>query len=139
MSLFNAFDIAGSGMNAQTVRMNVTASNMANAGSANGDIAKVYRARHPVFRAVMSDFGADRASVRVNTLGVMESDAPLQMRYQPEHPEADDSGNVYFTNVNPVEEMANMISASRSYRSNIEVINTSKELLLRTLSLGQQS
>ncbi len=137
MSLFSIFDVAGSGLSAQSLRMNVTASNLANAGSASGDVSKVYRARHPIFRAAMAETGGGRHSVGVTTRGVIESQTPLQIRHQPEHPEADENGNVFVTNVNPIEEMANMISASRSYQSNIEVLNTSKEMLLRTLTLGQ--
>lgn len=137
MSLFNVFDVAGSAMNAQSVRMNVTASNLANAGSVGGDPDTVYRAKQPVF----STFGESLldqsgiAGVRVD--GVVESAKPLQLLYQPDHPEADADGNVYATNVNTVEEMVNMMSASRSYKNNVEMINTTKELLLQTLSLGR--
>ncbi|MCH9695742.1 MAG: flagellar basal body rod protein FlgC [Gammaproteobacteria bacterium] len=137
MSLFKVFDVAGSAMNAQSVRMNVTASNLANAGSVSGDADNVYRARQPVF----STFGESMANVQgvagVRLDGVVESSAPLQMLYQPDHPEADADGNVYATNVNTVEEMVNMISASRSYKNNVEMINTTKDLLLQTLSLGR--
>ncbi len=137
MSLFKVFDVAGSAMNAQSVRMNVTASNLANAGSVSGDPDKVYRARHPVF----SSFGqslADQSGVAgVRLDGVVESSSPLQKIYQPDNPEADADGNVYASNVNTVEEMVNMISASRSYKNNVEMINTTKDLLLQTLSLGQ--
>ncbi len=137
MSLFKVFDVAGSAMNAQSVRMNVTASNLANAGSVSGDPDKVYRARQPVF----STFGeslADQAGVAgVRLDGVIESTSPLQKIYQPDNPEADADGNVYASNVNTVEEMVNMISASRSYKNNVEMINTTKDLLLQTLSLGR--
>jgi flagellar basal-body rod protein FlgC len=137
MSLFNVFDVAGSAMNAQSVRMNVTASNLANAGSVGGDPDKVYRAKQPVF----STFGEsllDQSGVAgVRLDGVVESAKPLQLLYQPDHPEADADGNVYATNVNTVEEMVNMMSASRSYKNNVEMINTTKELLLQTLSLGR--
>ncbi|MGI9236080.1 MAG: flagellar basal body rod protein FlgC [Woeseiaceae bacterium] len=137
MGLFNVFDVAGSAMNAQSVRMNVTASNLANAGSVSGDADNVYRAKHPVFSTFsqsLSDHGGV-AGVRID--GVIESAAPLQLRYQPDHPEADADGNVYATNVNTVEEMVNMMSASRSYKNNVEMINTTKDLLLQTLSLGR--
>ncbi len=137
MSLFGVFDIAGNAMNAQSVRMNVTASNLANAGSVSGDPDKVYRARQPVFssfsESLMNQAGI--ASVRVD--GVVESQAPLQKIYQPDHPEADAEGNIYATNVNTIEEMVNMMSASRSYKNNVEMINTTKDLLLQTLSLGR--
>ena len=137
MSLFKVFDVAGSAMNAQSVRMNVTASNLANAGSVSGDADKVYRARQPVFSS-FSDSLADQTGVSgVRLQGVIESQAPLDMRYQPDHPEADENGNVYVSNVNTIEEMVNMISASRSYKNNVEMINTTKDLLLQTLSLGR--
>ena len=137
MSLFKVFDVAGSAMNAQSVRMNTTASNLANAGSVSGDPDKVYRARHPVF-ATFSDSLAEQTGISgVRLQGVIESQAPLEMRYQPDHPEADENGNVYVSNVKTVEEMVNMISASRSYKNNVEIINTTKDLLLQTLSLGR--
>ncbi|MGB5256300.1 MAG: flagellar basal body rod protein FlgC [Woeseiaceae bacterium] len=137
MGLFNVFDVAGSAMNAQSVRMNVTASNLANAGSVSGDPEKVYRAKQPVF-STFSQSLADQSGVAgVRIDGVVESNAPLQLRYQPDHPEADADGNVYATNVNTVEEMVNMMSASRSYKNNVEMINTTKDLLLQTLSLGR--
>ena len=137
MSLFNVFDVAGSAMNAQSVRMNVTASNLANAGSVSGDPSQVYRAKQPIFSTFSTSL-ADQSGVSgVRLDGVVESSAPLQLLYQPDHPEADADGNVYATNVNTVEEMVNMISASRSYKNNVEMINPTKDLLLQTLSLGR--
>ena len=137
MSLFKVFDVAGSAMNAQSVRMNVTASNLANAGNVSGDPDKVYRARQPVFSSFSTSL-ADQSGVQgVRLEGIVESNAPLQVRYQPDHPEADADGNVYATNVSTVEEMVNMMSASRSYKNNVEMINTTKDLLLQTLSLGR--
>ena len=138
MSLFKVFDVAGSAMNAQSVRMNVTASNLANAGNVSGDPDKVYRAKQPVFStfsASLADQSSGAQGVRLE--GIVESSAPLQLRYQPDHPEADTDGNVYATNVSTVEEMVNMMSASRSYKNNVEMINTTKDLLLQTLSLGR--
>ncbi len=137
MSLFNIFDIAGSGLSAQSLRLNLTASNLANMQNVAGSPDDVYRARHPIFRAQSSSFHNEMAAMGVEVLGVLESGAPPVERFDPGHPEANEDGLVYATTVNPIEEMANMISASRSYQSNLEVINTSKELLLRTLSLGQ--
>lgn len=137
MSLFDVFDTAGSAMNAQSVRMNVTASNLANAGQVSGDPDKVYRARHPVFSSFSDTLHGESGVAGVRVDGVIESQAPLQVRFQPDHPEADADGNVYSTNVNTVEEMVNMISASRSYKNNIEMINTTKDLLLQTLQLGR--
>lgn len=137
MSLFNVFDIAGSAMNAQSVRLNVTASNLANAGSTSGDPDKVYRARQPVFASFGDAMQSQAGISGVRLEGVIESSAPLQMLYQPDHPEADENGNVYVSNVNTVEEMVNMMSASRSYQNGVELINTTKDLLLQTLSLGR--
>jgi flagellar basal-body rod protein FlgC len=137
MSLFKVFDVAGSAMNAQSVRMNVTASNLANAGSVSGDPDKVYRARQPVFSTFGESLANQTGVSGVRLDGVVESSAPLQKIYQPDNPEADADGNVFASNVNTVEEMVNMISASRSYKNNIEMINTTKDLLLQTLSLGR--
>lgn len=136
MSLFKVFDIAGSGMNAQTVRLNVTASNVANADNVSSDAASAYRARQPVFSSFVDPMGAqENPSVRV--LGIVESQAEVAKRYAPDHPNANEEGYVFSSNVNAIEEMVNMLSASRSYQNNIEVISTSKELLMRTLSMGQ--
>lgn len=137
MSLFSVFDVAGSAMNAQSVRMNVTSSNLANAGSVSGDPDKVYRAKQPVFSSFQDNLNQANGSTGVRLEGVIESTAPLTMRYQPDHPEADADGNVYVSNVNTVEEMVNMISASRSYKNNVEIINTTKDLLTQTLSMGR--
>jgi flagellar basal-body rod protein FlgC len=143
MSSFKAFDIAGSGMSAQSVRLNTTASNLANAESVSGDPNQVYKPRHPIFEAVRAQLAAaagqnggnDNAAVRVR--GIYESQAPATQRYEPGNPLADSNGYVYAPSVNVVEEMVNMISASRSYQNNVEVMNTSKELLMATLRLGQ--
>jgi flagellar basal-body rod protein FlgC len=137
MSLFKVFDVAGSAMNAQSVRLNVTASNLANAGSVNGDPAKVYRARQPVFSSFGEALASESGVAGVEVKGIVESSAPLQMQYQPDHPDADENGNVWLSNVNTVEEMVNMMSASRSYQNNVELINTTRDLLLQTLSLGR--
>ena len=135
MSLLSIFDIAGSAVSAQTLRLNTTASNLANVDSVAGDEQSAYRARQPVFQALR--LPGNEAGVGVRMLGVVESDAPIDSRSQPGHPLADADGNVFGSNVDPVAELVNMISASRSYQTNVEVINTSKTLLLRTLSLGQ--
>lgn len=137
MSLFNVIDVAGNAMNAQSVRLNVTASNLANAGSVSGDPAAVYRARQPVFETFRQTLDHESGIASVRVAGIVESPAPLQLRYQPDHPEADADGNVYVSNVNAVEEMVNMLSASRSYKNSVEIINTTKDLLLQTLSLGR--
>jgi flagellar basal-body rod protein FlgC len=137
MSLFNVFDIAGSAMSAETVRLNVTASNLANAQSVGSSEQATYHARHPVFAAVMKSLQGDASSYGVEVTGIVESQSPMEQRYQPEHPMANAEGYVYLPNVNIVDEMANMIAASRSYQSNVEVLNTSKQLMLATLKLGQ--
>ena len=139
MSSFKAFDIAGSGMAAQSVRLNTTASNLANAESVSGDPTKVYKPRHPIFEAVRASLqaGAQGGDAAVRVRGIYESPAPPSARYEPGNPLANDQGYVYAPSVNAVEEMVNMISASRSYQNNVEVMNTSKELLLATLRLGQ--
>jgi flagellar basal-body rod protein FlgC len=138
MSSFKIFDIAGSGMSAQSVRLNTVASNLANADSVSGDPNTVYRARHPVFQAVMgSGAGVNAASTAtVNVAGIAQSSAAPEMRYDPGNPLADAQGNVYAPNVNVVEEMADMISASRSYQNNVEVLNTTRDMMLQTLKLG---
>jgi flagellar basal-body rod protein FlgC len=140
MSLFNVFNIAGSGLNAQTIRLNTTASNLANAESVNGDPTKIYRARHPVFQSMMDNSNSfadgQDASVGVRVLGVVESSAPPLMRYQPDNPLANKDGYVFTSNVNSIEEMTNMISANRSFATNIDVINTARDLLLKTISMG---
>jgi len=137
MSLLDVFDIAGSAMSAQSVRLNVTSSNLANAQSAGGTEDTTYRARNPVFSAVMQSMRGNVASVGVKVDGIYESQAKLEQQYQPNNPLANEEGYVFLPNVNMVDEMANMISASRSYQSNVEVLNTSKEMILATLRMGQ--
>ena len=136
MSLFDVFDISGTGMSAQTVRLNVTSSNIANAESVSGNLEGTYRARHPVFATRIQD-AIGFASAGVQVLGIVESQQPLELRYEPDHPHADDKGYVAYPNVNVVEEMANMISASRSFQLNVEVMNSAKKLAERLLTLGQ--
>jgi len=146
MSSFKIFDIAGSGLSAQSVRLNTVASNLANADSVSGDPTTVYKARHPVFEAIKSAvaaqaaFGAtagtDAANSAVRVRGIVESTAAPAERYEPGNPLANQDGNVYSPNVNVIEEMTDMISASRAYQNNVEVMNTSKELMLATLKLG---
>ncbi|MFT4820720.1 MAG: flagellar basal-body rod protein FlgC [Candidatus Pseudothioglobus sp.] len=145
MSLYGIFDIAGSGMSAQSIRLNTTASNLANAQSVSSSIDETYKARHPVFAATMEDaFGAGfssqpgaGASAGVQVLGIVEDNSPYQMRYEPHHPMANEEGYVAYPNVNVVEEMTNMISSSRSFQINVEVMNTAKTMMQRVLSLGQ--
>lgn len=137
MSLSNVFDIAGSAMNAQSIRLNVTASNLANAGSVHGDPSKVYRARQPVFASFDAALTDQSGLPGVKLTGIVRTEGPLSMQYRPDHPDANAEGNVYISNVNTVEEMVNMLSASRSYQNNIELMSTTKDLLLQTLSLGR--
>ena len=138
MGMFRIFDIAGSGMSAQTIRLNTVASNMANADTVSGTPEGAYRARQPVFAAVLEATGRNsHASVPVQVTEVVESQLPVNRIYMPQNPEADEQGYVYQSNVNVVEEMANMISASRSYQTNAEIANTSKRLIMETLKLGQ--
>jgi flagellar basal-body rod protein FlgC len=144
MALGNVFDIAGSAMTAQSVRLNTTASNLANAQTASSSVDEVYRGRHPVFGSVFKDassFGLNQNDVEsqagVQVLGIVESDAPLQQRYEPHHPKANEDGYVFYPNVNVVEEMTNMISASRSFQTNVEVMNSAKQMVQRVLTLGQ--
>ena len=147
MSLANVFDIAGMGMSAQSIRLNTTASNLANAQAASSNIDEVYRARHPVFETMRMDMMtnnngsmptlADDASMGMRVTGIVESDAPLVRRYEPNHLKADEEGYVYYPNVNLVEEMADMISASRSFQVNVELMNSAKQMMQGLLRLGQ--
>ncbi|WP_399281709.1 flagellar basal body rod protein FlgC [Variovorax beijingensis] len=130
----NIFSVAGSAMAAQSQRMNVTASNLANAESVAGPDGKPYRAKQVVFEVAASgqqDIGG------VKVAGVIEDPSPLKMVFDPKNPHADAKGYVAMPNVNVVEEMTNMISASRSYQANVEVLNTAKTLMVKTLSIGQ--
>ncbi len=135
MSLFNVMTVSGSALDAQSVRLNAISSNLANANVIAGSPDAVYRARQPVFASVMDGFDDVAAGVRVE--GIYESTLPARQEFNPSHPMADEEGYIYRSNVNSVDEMANMISASRSYQSSIEAMNTSKQLILRTLTLGR--
>lgn len=145
MSLDAIFGIAGSGLNAQSLRLNTTASNMANAQSAASSTDEVYRARHPVFTTALNQARGglmpismtEEAHAGVQVLGIVESDAPLQQRYEPNHPLANEEGYVFYPNVNVVEEMTNMISATRSFQTNVEVMNSAKQMMQRVLTMGQ--
>jgi flagellar basal-body rod protein FlgC len=132
MSLFNVFDIAGGALTAQSQRLNTVASNLANADSATGPDGKPYRAKQVVFASVP----LTGAATGVRVTGVIEDPSPLKKIHDPKHPLADDKGYITMPNVSVVDEMVNMISASRSYQNNVEVMNTAKTLLLKTLQLG---
>ena len=143
MSINAIFDVAASGMSAQSIRLNAVASNIANAQTASSSVDDVYRARVPVFQAVqraeMHQAGAPHAAAAagVRVTGIVESEAELQRRYEPQHPQADADGYVLYPNVNVVEQMADMISASRGFQINVEVMNAAKSMAQRVLNLGQ--
>ncbi|MCM2678936.1 flagellar basal body rod protein FlgC [Echinimonas agarilytica] len=138
MSLFNVLDVSGTAMSAQSVRINTTASNLANANSVSSSSEETYRARQPVFAAEMNRaMNQQPHSVPVEVVGIVESDKPLNIEYMPNHPMANEEGYIYKPNVNVVEEMANMVSASRSYQTNVQVADAAKQMLQRTLALGQ--
>ena len=137
MSLDRVFDVAASALTAQSQRLNVVASNLANADSATGADGKAYQGRQVVFQAVSTARAAGESSVGVRVRAVINDPAPMRRAYEPNHPLADAEGYLTMPNVNVVEEMVNMIAASRAYQNNIEVMNTAKTLLTRTLSLGQ--
>jgi flagellar basal-body rod protein FlgC len=137
MGLYNVFNVAGSSMSAQSVRLNTVASNLANADTVSTTENEIYRSRQPVFAAVMQALGSEQSSVPVRTAGIVESQEPARQEYQPDHPLANQEGYIYRSNVNSIEEMTNMMAASRSYQNSVEVFNTSKQLLLKTLSMGR--
>ena len=135
MSMFQIFNVAGSAVSAQSQRLNVVASNLANADTVAGPDGQAYKARQVVFQTHL--FGNDAESAGVKVSQVTEDNTPGRRVHDPRHPQADADGYVTYSNVNSVEEMVNMISASRSYQNNIEVMTTAKSLLLKTLQLGQ--
>ncbi len=139
MSLFSIFNVAGSGMAAQSLRLNTVASNLANADSVASTPEAAYRSREPLFSAVQQQVGMANqgAAEGVRVLGVTESQAAIPSRYEPGNPLADGDGYVYSSNVNPVDELVNMISASRSYQNNVEVMNSTRQMLQKTLDLGK--
>ena len=133
MSLFNIFNVSGSAMSAQAQRLNATASNLANADSATSASGEAYRAKQVVFEAVPMANGATAVKVQK----VIEDPSPMKLVYDPKNPLADEKGYVTMPNVNTVDEMVNMLSASRSYQTNVETMNAAKSLLLKTLTIGQ--
>lgn len=130
---------AASGLSAQTIRMNTIASNLANAGSVGNSEDTTYHSKYPVFSEVTSNvvgIGQDDQPVGgVRVTGVKESTKPLDKRYDPSHPMADKDGNVYLTDVNPIAQMTDMISASKEYQANVEIMNTTKSLIMQTLNV----
>lgn len=134
MSLFNIFNVAGSGMTAQSQRLNTVASNLANADSTTSADGTPYKAKQVIFSATPVGAGEVQG---VKVSAVVEDNSPMKMVYDPKHPMANKEGYVAMPNVNVVDEMVNMISASRAYQNNVDVLNTSKTLLLKTLTIGQ--
>jgi flagellar basal-body rod protein FlgC len=134
-NMFNVFGIAGSALTAQSVRLNTTSSNLANADSVTTANGQPYRAKQVVFEMKPISDGSEASGVRVTQ--IVESAAPLRSTYDPTNPAANADGYVQMPNVNVVEEMVNMISASRSYQTNAEMMNTAKQLMLKTLTIGQ--
>lgn len=147
MSITTIFEIAASGMSAQSVRLNTTASNLANAQSVSSSLEETYRSRHPVFSTKQTPFdelfndgirGLNQDVGRgVEVLGIVESDSPLVERYEPNHPMANEQGYVSYPNVNVVEQMADMISASRSFQTNVDVMDSAKKMMERLLNMGR--
>lgn len=139
MSMLNVYNIAGSALSAQSMRLNAVASNLANADSVAGPDGQPYRAKQVVFAATSVEGGAklEGAALGVRVTGVVEDLAPPRIIFDPKNPAANEQGFVTMPNVNVVEEMVNMISASRAYQSNVEVMNTAKTLMQKTLALGQ--
>lgn len=137
MSVFNVFDVTGSGMSAQMLRLNTVASNLANAETISGNKNDVYQARHPVFESILQEAGSTDEVAVVKVREIMQERTEGVPHFRPNHPLANNEGFVYSPNIDAVAEMADMISASRSYQNNVEVLATTKELLLRTLQLGQ--
>ncbi|MEF9672169.1 flagellar basal body rod protein FlgC [Pseudomonas sp. MWU13-2100] len=147
MSLANVFNIAGTGMSAQTTRLNTVASNIANADTVSSSMDQTYRARHPVFATMFQNTqgqtdnslfqSQDGAGAGVQVMGVVEDPSNLEARYEPNHPAADANGYVYYPNVNVVQEMADMISASRSFQTNADIMTTAKTMMQKVLTLGQ--
>ena len=138
MSLTRIFDVAGSAVSAQSQRLNVVASNLANADTVAGPDGGAYKARQVVFQTVlMGSQGQRDGNAGVKVASIQESQVAGRRVHDPKHPAADAEGYVTYSNVSPVEEMVNMISASRSYQNNVEVMNTARSLLIKTLQIGQ--
>jgi flagellar basal-body rod protein FlgC len=138
MSLFNIFNIAGSAMSAHSIFLNTTASNLANANSVTGSEDKTYRARQPIFETILAGSSNffEQASHGVNIAGIVESQKPLHSEYNPGHPAANEAGMIFKSNVNPMEEMANMITASRTFQTQTMMLDTTKTMTERLLALG---
>jgi flagellar basal-body rod protein FlgC len=138
MSMLNIFSVSGSAISAQSQRLNIVASNLANADTVAGPDGKAYKARQVQFQTqLVGAQGGDISSAGVRVSTISEDQTPGKRIHDPANPSADAEGYVTYSNVNAIEEMVNMISASRSYQNNVEVMNTAKSLLLKTLQMGQ--
>ncbi len=141
MSLFDAINVAATSLAAQSVRLNTISSNLANANAVSSSEQGAYRARYAVFESVYQEAAAgaldDSGVAGVRVAGIIDSDLPARREYAPSHPQADDNGFIWRPQINSVEEMTNMMEASRSYQDSIEAMNTTKQLILRTLTLGR--
>lgn len=133
MSFFDVLNVSSTGLSAQRIRINTISSNLANANTTNGENGEPYRRRDVTFKTVMD--GEMKGGVKVEN--IVEDSGPFQLKYQPEHPHANNEGYVAYPNVNPVEEMTNMLEASRSYESNVTVMTTAKQLALKALDIGR--
>ena len=136
MSLMNVFGVSHSALTAQTARLNVTAENLVNAEVASGDPETAFKGQYPVFKSVLNQ-ESNAVGMSVKFDGTVEDNRPARSSYEPGNPLADEDGFVYMSNVNTVQEMANMMQASRSYQTNVEMMNTTKQMLMRTLTIGQ--
>lgn len=140
MSMYNIFDISASGMKAQSIRLTTTASNMSNANVVSGTAEATYKPRYPIFAMAKNDLsrGVFATEPGVGIEGIVESNQPPLKRYEPSHPLANEEGYVFMPNINMVEEMTNMMSASKAYQMNVEILSTTKQLMAQTLQLGSQ-
>lgn len=136
MSFGEIYQIAGAGMNAQSIRLNTVASNLANAGAAAKNPDDAYRALKPVFSTIYNQVDGQVTSAQVDVAAIVETDAPLDMRYEPDHPFANEQGYVAYSNVNTVDEMADMMAASRAFETSVEVMNRARSMQQGLLQLG---
>jgi flagellar basal-body rod protein FlgC len=137
MALDNIFGIGGSALNAQTVRMNTVASNLANAGTVAGSDAEAFRGKRAVFKAILEEQqnSQDNNKGGVKVTEITDDPSPIKRMHDPANPSADKDGYVYLSNVNEMTEMVEMMAANRSYQNNVEVINTARQLMMRTLDI----
>ena len=139
MSFSSIYDIAGSAMTAQTLRLNTVASNLANADVVSGTEQNGYRAKRPVFSTVLMDARSESGGAKVTISDVVDSPEPLRRRYEPNHPQASDDGYVFYSSVNVVEEMADMMAASRNFETNVDVMTRTRSMQQSVLRLGQNN